>query len=448
MRNFEAGLLAIVILVTSFVANAQVWLEGREETEGPGIKVSDSLVLHLGLGLEGGYDTNALYKNKDLEPAGRMRITPYVDLATRGKKRLMKNDGHVGISKQKVLFRLGLASFYDHYFAINESGKSAIENLNGKNGLGVDTHLKFILFPEGKFSLITDASYSRTLQPYESSGDAMAHHRVSPGIGFKIRPGGGTLSFEAGYRLHLLYYEDSSMSDVNNHAHDIRLITRWKIFPKTALLSKIRFTPTFYFDDGSLNESSYPIRSSFGIQGLVTDRFGLMLLAGYGASNYKNGPNFDSFIAKGEFMFFITPFSNVKLGGQRDFVDSLYANYYVKTGGYLSFQQMFGGLVLASLKGELFYRDYATFNGPMASGDTPSHTDRNDTWASATLAIEVRAADWLSFHVSGRYLTDITDFGYNRVDEGNPNDPNDDVSSTIDSAFGKFEFFAGVRAHY
>jgi hypothetical protein len=445
MRYLAAGVVVTLALVLPAAASAQVWLEDREQSEGPGIKLGESLVLHLGLGAEGGYDTNALYRDESVEGAGRIRITPYVDLATRSKRRRVQDEGVVDASPPKIKFRLGVAGFYDHYF-------SDVESVSRLNDFGVDTHLNFVLFPEGNFSLLLNATYLRTLQPYESASDARARQSVMPGIGVRIRPGGGTLSFELGYQLRFMYFEDDYLATQNNrHGHDVRFITRWKVFPKTALVSKVRFTPTIYYEDESINENSLPVRSLFGLEGLVSDRFGLKALVGYGASYYARGPQFDSnsgsqftsILAQGELMFFITPFSNLRLGGERDFVDSFYANFFVKNGGYLSFQQMIGGIVLITLRGEVYRRVYAPFAGPTSSGTLPSHTDRKDTWVNTSLLVEWRAMDWLSFFASAEYLADITDFFYWQDTDG------DGVEDTQTGAqFHKFVVFGGVRAHY
>jgi len=436
MRYLAASAVVILAFVLPVSAAAQVWLEDRELSEGPGIKLGDSLVLHLGLGAEGGYDTNALYRDEAVEGAGRMRITPFVDLATRNQRRRVQDEGVVDASPPTVKFRLGVAGFYDHYF----SDQQRVEELND---FGIDTHLNLVLFPEGNFSLLLDASYLRTLQPYESSSDARARQSVTPGIGVIIRPGGGTLSFELGYQLRFMYFEDDALAAQDNrHGHDIRFITRWKVFPKTALVSKVRFTPTVYYEDGSINENSLPVRSLFGLEGLVSDRFGLKALVGYGASFYDAGPNFDSVLAQGELMFFITPFSNLRIGGERDFVDSFYANYFIKNGGYLSFQQMIGAIILITLRGDVYYRDYATFNGPTAGGAVPTDPERNDVWTSVSLLVEWRAMEWLAFFASAEYLADITEFGYTYTNE----DTGD--TSTTGAQFHKFVVFGGARVSY
>lgn len=430
------GLLLSLSLVST--ARAQMWLEDRTSSSGPGIKLGDSMVLHLGLGAEGGYDTNALFKDEP-DGAGRLRITPFVDLATRSPQRRVQDEGVQDPLPPKVDFRLGVAGYWDQYFVE--------EGVRDVSDFGVDTRLNLVVLPEGSFSFLADVGYLRTLQPYESASDARARQEVTPGVGLRLRPGGGTLSMELGYRLRFMYFEDPALGEQNNrHRHDVRFEARWKVFPKTALLSRTLFSPTVYYDEASLNEDSLPIRSWFGLQGLLAKRFGLMLLGGYGASNYAAGPNYDSFLAHGELMFFPTPFSQVRLGGERDFVDSFYGNYFTKTGGYLSYAQMFGGVVLATLKGELYYRDYATFNGPFHHGAMPSTPERSDIWTGASLLVEWRALSWMSFHVSGQYLADITDLQYIVTSE-DP-DTGADVTTAHDIGFQKFVVFGGVRVHY
>jgi hypothetical protein len=448
MRRFAAGLSVLSLLVAVATAEAQEWLKDRQSTEGPGIKVGDALVLHLGIGAEAGYDTNSLYQFDDPDQAVRLRITPFADLGTpRGSRAGQDTEGDV-TAAPKAQFKLGVAASYDHHFPVGGANAAAVNQINGANAIGVMTDLQLVVFPEGKYSFLADLSYARTQQAFETSDDALrCRHDIGPGVGVRFRPGGGTLSIETGYRLRLTVFEDDSLAEqTNRHGHDVRVVTTWKMFPKTALLSRVNFTPTFYMGEASVKESSYPVRSLFGLQGLLLNRFGLLALVGYGASNYERGPNFSSVIAQVELMFFATPTATIRLGGERDFVDSFYANYYVKTGGYASYSQMFGGVFLATLKGDVSGRQYATYNRLAPEGNaSPSHTDRVDVWIGATLTLEYRATAWLSIMASARYAGDITEFGYNYPDD--PETPENEATF-IESAFHKFEGFLGVKGHY
>jgi len=438
MLKLLAKLVVIVLIMLPSVASAQAWLQDRKDSEGPGIRLGDSLIFHPGGGVEGGYDTNALRKSDELLDAGRLRATLYLDLATRSDKRRAEDEGEE-VALPKLTFRLSAAGYYDIYFGKEQS----IKDLN-KDGIGADFRLNLVALPERPFSFLADATYILSNDPSEAGSDALLRHSIRPGIGFRIRPGGGTLSFELGYRFDYGAFADTIMAARNNKmTNNLRFITSWKVFPKTAIMSKVTFSPVLYTGSEQINNDSRPLRATFGLQGLITDRFGLSLFAGYGTSLYKLGDDFDSVIASGELMFFITPFSNIRIGGKRDFVDSYYANFYTNNGGYISYQQMFGGVFLATLKGELYHRAYSSMAGNVMEGWDASTDNRKDLWAESTLMLEFRVTDWLSFHASAEYQGDITDF------EFVPNADNALPEATSDAAkFHKFEVLGGVRAHY
>jgi hypothetical protein len=433
MRKLSDYIALVVVLSFTAPVYAQVWLADRSDMEGPGFKLGDSLVLHPGLCLEGGYDTNALYTDSAAEGTGRLRITPYLDLATLSQQRRVQDSG---IRAPRLIdFKLGVAGFYDWYI-----------NVANQSDFGVSASTSLVVFPEGMLSILVDASFARTLQPYEGAQGIHSRDIVRPGVGLRFRPGAGTLSFQVNYHVELTYFEDSDLSARDDRmVHVIDYENRWKVFPKTALVSRVQFAPVIYTGSQDRNKDSLPVRSWFGLQGLLTDRFGLTLMGGYGASFYQRGPNYDSFLAQGELMFFVTPFSQIRIGGDRDFVDSFFANYFVKTGGYVAYQQMFAGIVMATLKGDVYYRQYAkapTFddNGTQADPMDDSWTnvaERDDVWATGTLLVEIRATSWLAFHVSGQYTADVTNFEYT-----------DAIGQTTNAGFQKFEVFGGVRGHY
>jgi len=453
MRRFAAGLSALLSLVAVSPASAQEWLADRQSTEGKGVQVGDSLVLHVGLGLEAGYDTNALYQADNPDQAVRLRITPYADLGTPRRGGAQEGPEGAPTAAPKVDFKLGVAAYYDHHFPVGSANDAAVNDINGANGVGIDTRAQLVVFPAGKFSFLADLMYLRSQQAYETTQDALrCRHEISPSVGVRLRPGGGTLSIEAGYRLRLMVFEDPTLGNqLNRHGHEVRVSTSWKFFPKTALVSRVTFTPTFYMGQDSVKEASYPVRSLFGLQSLIANKFGLLLLAGYGVSNYARGPNFSSVIAQVELMFFITPVSTIRVGGERNFVDSFYANYYTKTGGYVSYSQQFGGVFLATLRGDVSGRQYAPYNhytpdgSAIPSSEGGTYHDRVDIWAGATLTLEYRTTAWLSIIASARYAADITDFGYQYLDDP---DTAENEAAFVNSSFQKFEGFLGVKGYY
>ena len=63
------------------------------------------------------------------------------------------------------------------------------------------------------------------------------------------------------------------------------------------------------YPDGTQKTSSHPLRAQIGVNGLITNSFGVLALAGWGASFYTPRPqeDFDSVIGQAELKWYITP---------------------------------------------------------------------------------------------------------------------------------------------
>ncbi|MBN2718380.1 MAG: hypothetical protein JXX14_21225 [Deltaproteobacteria bacterium] len=453
MRFFIPLILLIGSAVfVSNAAHAQLWLKDREEGEGPGFKLGKSLVLHTGLGVEFGADSNVNY-TKDNVPAGRFRLTPYVDVASRSAQRMESNDVSVQQVMPTAIFRFGLAAFYDRYFGSHEQ---EFRKYNTKtNPFGVNSHLSFTVLPERKVSLFGGFSYLKTLEPYETNSDAQNKHNVVPYLGIRIMPGGGTLTIEPKYRLDLLVFDDPIVGrDSNRIAHEVSLSTNWKIFPKTALISNVMFRPTVYFGDYAANVDSYPLRSWIGAQGLIFENLGFRALVGYGVGFYEKASSFEGLIGDLAVMFHMSRVSHMTVGMKRDFVDSFYANYYIMNGGYMSMERMFVGRFLLKAEGNLFKRNYAfdygykvTEYGGSKTTTEANTTDRVDVWLTLNFLAELRATSWLSFHMSLKIWKDISDFAYDKTTEYDDNSE-PVLFETEYAEFTKAEFLVGARGHF
>ena len=424
--KLAARLVMTILFMLPLCANAQAWLPDRETREGPGIRVGDALIFHPGVVAEGGWDTNPIRESESPEGAGRLRLGAYLDLATRNRERRAEDEEVSLATPPKLSFRFGLAGFYDFFF-------SKVPAIKNQRDFGIDTHLNFILFPAGPYSLMLNAAYNRKIEPYESGAEMHARDSLRPGIGVQIRPGGGTLMLSLKYDASVVLFEDPLVAAARDKVtHNAKAEISWKVLPKTAAVSIVRFSPTHYWRNGTYNNDSMPIRALCGLRGLLTNRFGISLFVGYGASFYSQGDDFEGVIADGELIFFVTPTVNVRVGGQRDFVDSFYANYYVKSGGYAKYSHMFARVFQLSFKAEAFYRQYSTFSGAyMGFNQLDDH--RTETWLAMTLSLEYRATDWMSVLGSAVYKGNISDFSY---------------STGTSVAFQEFEGLLGLRFHY
>ena len=95
-------------------ASAQGFSPDRAASEGPGFKVG-RLVLHPGLSVEGGYDSNVFLESTGEEDSFILRLEGYLDIATEGSQR--RGQGETNAAEpQKIQFRGGLGAQYYHYF--------------------------------------------------------------------------------------------------------------------------------------------------------------------------------------------------------------------------------------------------------------------------------------------------------------------------------------------
>ena len=182
--------------------------------------------------------------------------------------------------------------------------------------------------------------------------------------------------------IKLSYLNDSSRSLGNNNSHRIPQNTPNSFFksiefvdselPAKPLFSEtsLRFT-NYPNADRALNylNDSTPLRTRFGVTGLLTDRFGVLLAAGYGATFFKkpelgSTQQYDSLNAQAEGTFYLSQgggtdepgkatllLSTISLGYARDFQASLLGNFYTSNKGYAKVVYAFGNKVVISLNG-------------------------------------------------------------------------------------------------
>ncbi|MCK5799837.1 MAG: hypothetical protein KAI47_21755, partial [Deltaproteobacteria bacterium] len=114
MRYATRLACALVVLgALGSTAHAQFQTPVRYN-EGPGVKLTDSLVFHPGLAVEGRYDNNVLLSNHTLAGAPYLRLIGHLNLATNSPQR--------GGGKQPVQFGLQSSLAYREYF----SGDTAV----------------------------------------------------------------------------------------------------------------------------------------------------------------------------------------------------------------------------------------------------------------------------------------------------------------------------------
>src|SRR5262245_50563376 len=103
---------------------------------GPGIRLGDRLLLHLGLGTEFRYDSNVFFSDTSEQGVFLFRLTPTVDLATKGSAE----------GPHSVDFRLHAGMDYTEFLTSNA-------NINRHRSFGVQVSGLLTILPGYKFSI-------------------------------------------------------------------------------------------------------------------------------------------------------------------------------------------------------------------------------------------------------------------------------------------------------
>lgn len=426
-------------------ASAQEWLKDRRYQEGQGIRVGD-LELHPGIGGEIGYDSNWFLRTHKTAPAGSefvngppnneavgagvLRLTPSFAISTLSQQRLEGTEGGGG-GPSPVAFRAGISATYREYL-----GEKQIRDQRNVSG---NAYARVDINQQRPVGVGIFANYTRLIQPSVVADPNLSFNRsdVNGGAEVIIMPGGGTLDLRAGYQIFGALFEESQGVPFTNITHEISIKNRWKFRPRTALFhdTSLRFInyPNAQRALNYLNDST-PLRTRFGITGLLTERFGALAAVGYGATFLKNGAapstfQYDSINAQVEGTFYLSQapgstepgqvtllLSTFTFGFIRDFQNSLLGNYYDSNKGYLRLVYNFGGRAIIQLDG---YFEALGFPQPFYNGgggpEAVRGLDGNPTGdftnfrAGGVLFTEYRFTDVFGVNASVDYQQMISD---------------------------------------
>jgi hypothetical protein len=234
-----------------------------------------------------------------------------------------------------------------------------------------------------------------------------------------VHPGGvgqrKALEIGAEYSFQFERYVDFDAFDTN--MHNVRLYGRWRFFPKTALEidAKLSVRQWLEQNDFAGRTNSMPLRITAGINGFITKKLATTLKAGYAQGFYAAGPDVQTAIGQASLTW--TPMSTIVLTGgyQRDFVDSLYGNFYTYDRFFLDTRfQLFGALSLQATAGfQLleFSRFDPSSNGQQRGFIRYSNVlQRNEQAVDAKLSLSYDFARYIGLIVSYEFRTLLSDF--------------------------------------
>lgn len=440
MKRFVLAFVASSVVATvSSNASAQAWLKDRAATQGAGIRSGD-LEWHPGVAAEVGYDSNYFNRadnNRTGETAPnarngypvvdtvRLRITPSFHVSTLTAAR--RADGTAG-PPPKVAFSAGAAFIYSQFLVNAGDGR---DKLGRTFEWGALADLALQISPQRPWGFNIFDNFQRTAQPSFDPVVEAGLNRIENRVAAELvhtRPG-NLLDWRLGYAFGITYFENSppgatvSAQNFNNYRHEFYTSGRWRFLPRTALVYNGSYWLQQYNDPTPGLANSRPLRTRIGLSGLITDRFSVLALVGWGSSFYSNAGtgnrDFDSIIGQLELRWFLTgaapeaglpppPLSSsVAIGFTRDFLNSYIGNYYVRNRGYLGLSTMIAQRFLVTADVGVAGIQYADYLD-RTTGRTLT-TSFSTMRADATLFGEYRVKDWLGLNATYMYLAEFSD---------------------------------------
>src|SRR5690606_9637984 len=242
-----------------------------------------------GLGTDFGYDSNFLRRHEQEGPVQslRLRVSPHFSVSTLGPQR--RGDG----PPPTVEFRFEIAATYNEFIPVS-GDQASQEFLRDTRNVGGDTGIHLGILPGREWSGSIDASVGRTIRPTNNTDqNTTGFNRITPRAQAFLTwaPGSGLLDWSLGYGFQGTFFESSDFAGLSNSGIDLLTRRLWRFLPLTALRYDASFGFVHSLDPNASNArktTPHPMRARLGVNGLVTPSFGVLALAGWGASFYAD----------------------------------------------------------------------------------------------------------------------------------------------------------------
>ncbi|MFW2389817.1 MAG: hypothetical protein ACN4G0_15870, partial [Polyangiales bacterium] len=307
-------------------ADAQGFSDNRAGREGPGFKAG-RLVLHPGVAVAGGWDSNVFLENQNPDQSFILRVTGYLDIATEGSDRQAEGESKKA-EPQKIQFRGGLGADYYHFFTDRIP-----------DNVGADAHINFAYNPSKVFSLVINDIFTRTVRPF-ANANTLQGSTISYGRNINTatldligRSKSQVLEGRVGYTNHLEFFDANIYGYGNNMTHRVPASLSWRFFPSSALVYEFEYAnqqfanPDEILASPTLLSKNNRVGNLIGYNGAITERFSLTAMVGYAAGFYKIGEDFDDVIARVDLRWQALPSIFLGLGYLRDVRPSFIGNF-------------------------------------------------------------------------------------------------------------------------
>ncbi len=377
----------------------------KDYRAGAGFRITEEIIFHPRLELQGGYQSNVFYEDDSEGPVGSplMRIGVGAVLTTQEQ-----GTNEAGQVAPKVALNGDVALTWNQYIVDNDSA-------SGQSNLGIHALVGMQVNPQGSVTFELRDGFTRAVNPppVETPED-IPRDKNELLAGIIVKPGGGALSIYGNLTWTLDRFENAALSFADRNSFIGAIGTRWQWLPKTQLNAEVSFGVVLT-DSFVKHGDSTPLRITVGTSTLITPKFGTVLRIGYGNAFYSEGASYNSFLALAELRYALAPTFRLAAGYSRDFTDSLIGNYRSDDSLFARFAAQFGGRVQLGAKASVIFR---TYDGLLEMGAIEfcegdpavcGQTSRDDLIFSLGTDLDFQANEWLVVGASYYLISDTTD---------------------------------------
>lgn len=356
-----------------------------------GIQVSEGVLMHVGAGAEAGYDSNVFYANTDAISSPLIRTSLFGQLTntTRtGAASRLSFDARAGVTYRR--YQSDNADVQRFSNAWMPTAGLALSTGGGQFGFGIaDT-----------FARIEDPPYN------QATREPITRYNNQASVEGRWAPGGGRLTAMLRY-TNMVDVFRGDYSYASTDSNYLMLDGAWKWLPKTAIFLNAQQGYIFYLNDAEATannkHSSFPLRVTAGLRGLLTERTSAVLSLGYNNGFYSGGVSTGGFwgstFADVAFTLRPTLLSRVVAGYRHDFTNAVIASFSYNENVYASYVQQIAGRLALDVSGRYSHRNY---EGPFVDMNQAGRTD-DFIQVGATLDYFVR--NWIYFGVGYSVLS-------------------------------------------
>jgi len=337
------------------------------------------------------------------------------------------------IGSNTELFFTG-AGEYKHYLGLNddETSSATTAGLSRWNAnVGIDG--KFL--KQGSAPIRFKLDFTHSEDPRNQTiNQKLTHNLIDTRLGVDLTPGGGALklSFDYTPAIDLYTEEDKALS---THRHALTFKTLWKFLPKTATFLETKFDTLMYLNDDAteingqsvVNKDLQFVSVYTGLTGRITEKFGVILRAGYGQAFLADTDlvtdetNPAGFLGQIDLQYKSSETIKISAGYNRTLSGAAIYKYMVDNNIYLESKAILGRRWGFSVKGSVSLLEY----GKAFEGDL----DRNDTMIRAEAIASVAVTDWFVIALVDKVEMLLTDYVAPTLNEAGEVVPNDDASA-------------------